>query len=178
MARRTLGQWGARHSSTNHMHQKCTLLAVNILYTYLWQTYSTSISCNRLIEDVVVTHHMGSAQSTSSWALGLNASEMRDVPSVRYFQVQSAQITMRHCVQSARRVVPAQRWVPSAQSRVITGPQEPARKKSGWLGRPGRPRRATGLLHFARVIRRFPFGFSLQSSPFRFRRSLFLAVKL
>ena len=72
-------------------------------------------------------------------------------------------------MQCAQRVVPAQRWVPSAQSRVITGPQEPARKKSGWLGRPGRPRRATGLLHFARVIRRFPFGFSLQSSPFRFR---------
>ena len=81
-------------------------------------------------------------------------------------------------MQCAQRVVPAQRWVPSAQSRVITGPQEPARKKSGWLGRPGRPRRATGLLHFARVIRRFPFGFSLQSSPFRFHRSLFLAVKL
>ena len=122
---------------------------------------------------------MGSAQSTSSWALGLNASEMRDVPSVRYIQVQSAQFTMMHSVQCAQRVVPAQRWVPSAQSRVITGPQEPARKKSGWLGRPGRPRRATGLLHFARVIRRFPFGFSLQSSsPFRFHRSLFLAVKL
>ena len=66
-------------------------------------------------------------------------------------------------MQCAQRVEPAQRWVPSAQSRVITGPQEPARKKSGWLGRPGRPRRATGLLHFARVIRRFPFGFSVES---------------
>ena len=165
---RTLGQEGARHSTTNRMHRQYILFLVSSCIKKSYSVYFPSPLYKQSSQPTLPSapyHNVRSTQycnSTKWLELDLNASEVREVPSA-WCPVWGAQCGMPSVgcpVWDAQCKVPSV-WCPVPSQGSLLDPRSQAQK--GRLVRKARPSQAAGLPHFARVrTGLFPFIFLFQ----------------